>query len=76
MSIHYDFDVTVNAGDLLALLSATTDLACQLKERADNEPDTKARHDLDRRISHLLSAHKPALNAWCDAVSAARGYDD
>lgn len=76
MSIHYDFDVTINAGDLLTMLSATTDLAGRLSDCAGNEPDTKARYELDRRVSRLLAAHKPALKAWCDALCEERGYDN
>jgi len=71
MASSYTFDVTVNAGDLLALLSAAIDqMDTILKQAALVDPDQRI--ELGRRVDVLHAHHKTALEAWAEGVSAYR----
>ena len=48
-----DFDVTVNAADLLKLIKAADKHANAIAERANNEPDAEERYRLDHEHGRL-----------------------
>ena len=60
-----DFDVTVNAADLLLLLKAADDHAATLADRANNEPDSAERYHLDNECSNLRKKTDTIREKWC-----------
>ena len=60
-----DFNVTVNAADLLKLINAAGKHADALADRANNEPDAEERYRLDGEHGRLCKKIDKLRTKWC-----------